>query len=64
MTHVAYLKRNVAGARRMWLKPVFPPPLFRGAQASDARSWRKRKNQTLLERKECEMLTKCNHLFY
>ena len=20
MTHVAYLKRNVAGARRMWLK--------------------------------------------
>ena len=42
MTHVAYLKRIVAGARRM----------------SDARSCRKRKNQTLLVSKECEMLIK------
>ena len=40
MTRVAYLKRIVAGARRMWLKTgaIVPPPLFRGAQASDARS--------------------------
>ena len=35
MTHVAYLKRNVAGARRMWLKTeaMVPPPLFLGARA-------------------------------
>ena len=29
MTHVAYLERNVAGARRMWLKTeaIVPPHL-------------------------------------
>ena len=40
MTRVAYLKHIVAGARRMWLKTeaIVPPPLFREARASDARS--------------------------
>ena len=36
MTRVAYLKRIVAGARRMWpegLKPWFLPPPFLGARA-------------------------------
>ena len=35
MTHVAYLKRIVAGARRMWLKTevMVPPPLILGARA-------------------------------
>ena len=35
MTRVAYLKRIVAGARRMWLKTeaMVPPPLFLGARA-------------------------------
>ena len=35
MTHVAYLKLIVAGARRMWLKTeaMVPPTLFLGARA-------------------------------
>ena len=41
MTRVAYLKRNVAGAMEDvaedWSQSS-PPPLFRGARASDARS--------------------------
>ena len=59
MTHVAYLKRIVAGARRMWLKTeamVPPTSLPWSPGMSDARSCRKRKNQTLLVSKECEML--------
>ena len=67
MTHVAYLKRIVAGARRMWLKTeamVPPTSLPWSPGMSDARSCRKRKNQTLLVSKECEMLIKkCNHIF-
>ena len=61
MTHVAYLKRIVAGARRMWLKTeamVPPTSLPWSPGMSDARSCRKRKNQTLLVSKECEMLIK------
>ena len=59
MTHVAYLKRIVAGARRMWLKTeAMVPPTSLPWSMSDARSCRKRKNQTLLVRKECEMLIK------
>ena len=61
VTHVAYLKRIVAGARRMWLKTeamVPPTSLPWSPGMSDARSCRKRKNQTLLVRKECEMLIK------
>ena len=59
MTRVAYLKRIVAGARRMWLKTeamVPPTSLPWSPGMSDARSCRKRKNQTLLVSKECEML--------
>ena len=59
MTSVAYLKRIVAGARRMWLKTeamVPPTSLPWSPGMSDARSCRKRKNQTLLVSKECEML--------
>ena len=67
MTHVAYLKRIVAGARRMWLKTeamVPPTSLPWSPGMSDARSCRKRKNQTLLVSKECEMLIKkCYHIF-
>ena len=41
MTRVAHLKRNVAGAMEDvaedWSQS-FPPPLFCGARASDARS--------------------------
>ena len=61
MTHVAYLKRIVAGARRMWLKTeaMVPPTSHPWSPGmSDARSCRKRKNQTLLVSKECEMLIK------
>ena len=61
MTHVAYLKRIVAGARRMWLKTeaMVPPTSHPWSPGkSDARSYRKRKNQTLLVSKECEMLIK------
>ena len=61
MTHVAYLKRIVAGARRMWLKTEAMVPqtsLPWSPGMSDARSCRKRKNQTLLVSKECEMLIK------
>ena len=61
MTHVAYLKRIVAGARRMWLKTeaMVPPTSYPWSPGmSDARSCRKRKNQTLLVSKECEMLIK------
>ena len=59
MTRVAYLKRIVAGARRMWPKTeamVPPTSLPWSPGMSDARSCRKRKNQTLLVSKECEML--------
>ena len=59
MTHVAYLKLIVAGARRMWLKTeamVPPTSLPWSPGMSDARSCRKRKNQTLLVSKECEIL--------
>ena len=59
MTRVAYLKRIVAGARRMWLKTeamVPPTSLPWSPGMSDARSCRKRKNQTILVSKECEML--------
>ena len=55
MTHVAYLKCIVTGARRMWLKTeamVPPTSLPWSPGMSDARSCRKRKNQTLLVRKE------------
>ena len=50
MTHVAYLKHIVAGARRMWLTEAMVPPtsLPWSPGMSDARSCRKRKNQTLL----------------
>ena len=61
VTRVAYLKRIVAGARRMWLKTeamVPPTSLPWSPGMSDARSCRKRKNQTLLVSKECEMLIK------
>ena len=46
MTRVVYLKRNVAGARRMWLKTeamVPPTSLPWSPGMSDARSCRKRK---------------------
>ena len=59
MTQVAYLKLIVAGARRMWLKTeaMIPPTSLPWSPGmSDARSCRKRKNQTLLVSKECEML--------
>ena len=59
MTYVANLKRIVEGARRMWLKTeamVPPTSLPWSPGMSDARSCRKRKDQTLLVRKECEML--------
>ena len=59
MTRVAYLKLIVAGAMRMWLKTeaVVPPTsLPWSPDISDARSCRKRKNQTSLVSKECEML--------
>ena len=67
MTRVAYLKRIVAGARRMWPKTeamVPPTSLPWSPGMSDARSCRKRKNQTLLVSKECEMAyNRCNHIF-
>ena len=46
MTHVAYLKRIVAGARRMWLKTeaMVPPTSHPWSPGmSDARSCRKRR---------------------
>ena len=66
MTHVAYLKRIVAGARRMWLKTeamVPPTSLPWSPGMSDARSCRKRKNQTLLVSKEYGVLRKLKHIF-
>ena len=59
MTRVAYLKRIVAGARRMWLKTeaMVPPTLFLGARACQMLgAVGREKNQTLLVSKECEML--------
>ena len=50
MTRVAYLKRIIAGARRMWLKTeamVPPTSLPWSPGMSDARSCRKRKNQNI-----------------
>ena len=66
MTRVAYLKRNVAGAMEDvaedWsqssphLSSVEPGHQMLGAEEE-------KESKTLLERKKCEMLIKCNHIF-
>ena len=65
MTRVAYLKRNVAGAMEDvaedWSQSS--PHLSSVEPRHQMLELRKRKNQTLLERKKREMPIKCIHIF-